>query len=1200
LGSLQFYDVFIKKSNSKKHLTQSVNLTKKINVQLGQWLNVNAIELRYIRWVGSFFLLFRIGSALWTTILWGMILTSLSTKILPSVFLWAAIVMLGLGRFLAYLERKIAYKWQMILLLYLILIAFVLGRVFLFLQNFEIFVFSFSLVAIGLYRVQYQLEKILAHLLQEKAFQEAVKQQRYSIHQSLLVYTSWLGFGIALINLWMFPIEILLDVSIVLIIIATVILQLSPYLRGVKNIQENNENQEVKKTANANSLFPDPESFLLSFVGEWYTLKVSAWVFTISAVFFLIELSFVESVQHSFENAFDTTHFLCIFGLITWSVVIFSNLLLHQKIVSRLGLKRSSLLFPFLLLPLVILGLWVHNKHSQAVLWWSGGILMAQVIFQTIFKDAIFRNLFLPIKPEARLWGNTVQQGAVVPLSMAVICLFLIFFTSPLDSFSIYQFSKILLILLIIWIILSYAIERHFLNLLEREVKLRTIESSDLTAMNKSVLDILRRGLSSNDADEVIYSAEMLSSVNPEDAEEWIVNLWTHPSENVKIHAFKIAARLRTSSLAPHLTQLIYQQEANTLNPHPQQFFNEKEKVEAVKTLCFLTEHWEKDILPLIKSNDRNMRKGAIIGLAHLGIQTNSNEPLSFAEHAISELVCSERTREKLLACEITAEVQLPNFAEALMILLEDHDDRVRRVAIQATSQSPDSRFAKTLVKFMKVGELGAESANALTKHGEAALQAIEEEFAFSKHSPQAYMLTLCNVLGKIGFASIVGNYSKNEGTSRQIVREKTQYLLWNLVDFPWIQMQEEAYKSLRHMKYVAEDQKELYRINDQLEKIFSKQFWLYSAIELLEKKNHNQLLVEALHAEVNRLKEAANTLVSFLQSPDKYKKESLEDEIELENNLWIEDEEQDSWLWDVLPDATVEKLLITSGFYTNQEKLEKLSAFYNTTLLDEIGIFKMLLKPKGKTSSLSADFSRWTQAVALYVLQDLSNPSLVKNALRYLQMDDLLLLETSLQALRRYGKNRGFSLKHILEETDIPTTRIQLLMGILNDTTKPLMEIEKVLILKSTRMFAETPEHLLADIAQIVKEERIPRGRSIFRKGDMGDRMYIVYEGEIRIHDNGITYNTLINGDFFGELGLLDSKPRSASATALRDSLLLRIDQEDFYELLATRKEVVKGIMRVLCERIRTQSQTISDFAISNDEPKNKDKNALKGKVVL
>ncbi|GAB4328149.1 MAG: hypothetical protein OHK0038_01950 [Flammeovirgaceae bacterium] len=1175
-----------------------MNFSKKINVQLGKWLNINAIELRYIKWIGSYFLLFKTGSALWTIVLWGLTLNSLSTKILPSVFLWAAIVMLGLGRFLAYLERKISYKWQIILLLYLILIAFVVGRVFLFLENLEVFVFSFSLVAIGLYRIQYQLEKLLAHLLQEKAFQEAVKQQRYNIHQSLLIYTSCLGYAFSLICLWLLPFDALLDASIVCIIFSVIVLQFSPYLRDFKDTQEDNKKKETKKSIFTNLLFPDPESFLLSFIGEWYILKVCAWGFVLTAVFFLIELAFVESVQHHFENAHDTSQFLGVFGLMTWAVVLVSNLLLHQKIVARLGLKRSSLLFPFLLLPIVILGWWLGHKHSQAVLWWSGGIFMVQIIFQTIFQETIFRNLFLPIKPEARLLGNTVLQGAVVPASWTATCLFLIFFTSPLESFSIYQFSKILLILLIIWIILSYSIERYFLNLLEKEIKLRTIESSDLSAMNKSVLDILRKGLSSSDADEVIYSAEMLSTVNPEDSEEWLIKLWMHPSENVKVHAFKIAARLRPSSLASYLTQLIYQQDSNSANPP--QIFSEKEKVEAVKTLCFLTENWEKDVLPLVKSNDRNLRKGAIIGLAHLGIQTHSNEPLSFAEHAVSELVCSERTREKLLACEITAEVQLPNFAEALMILLEDHDNRVRKAAIQATSQSPDSRFAKTLVKFMKVGELGAESANALTKHGESALQAIEEEFAFSKHSPQSYMLTLCNVLGKIGFESGMNHWSENDSYQKQFVREKTQLLLWDLVDFPWIQMQEEAYKSLRYMKYVAESQKELYRINDQLEKIFSKQFWLYSAIALLEKKSHYHLLVDALQAEINRLKEAANTLVSFLQSPDKYKKESLEDEIEQENNLWIEDEAQDSWLWDVLPDTTVEKLLITSSFYTNQEKLEKLSDFYNTNLLDEVGIFKMLLKPKGKNFSLSADFSRWTQAVALYVLQDLSNPSLVKNALRYLQMDDLLLLETSLQALKKYGKNRGFSLKHILEETDIPPTRIQLLMGILNDTTKPLMEIEKVLILKSTRMFAETPEHLLADIAQIVKEERVSRGKSIFRKGDVGDRMYIVYEGEIRIHDNGITFNTLINGDFFGELGLLDSKPRSASATALRDSLLLRIDQEDFYELLATRKEVVKGIMRVLCERIRSQSQLISDLSFSTDEAKNKDKNALKGKIVL
>ncbi|MCS6832592.1 MAG: cyclic nucleotide-binding domain-containing protein, partial [Flammeovirgaceae bacterium] len=189
-------------------------------------------------------------------------------------------------------------------------------------------------------------------------------------------------------------------------------------------------------------------------------------------------------------------------------------------------------------------------------------------------------------------------------------------------------------------------------------------------------------------------------------------------------------------------------------------------------------------------------------------------------------------------------------------------------------------------------------------------------------------------------------------------------------------------------------------------------------------------------------------------------------------------------------------------------------------------------------------------------------------------------------------GKNRGFSLKHILEETDISPTRIQLLMGILNDTTKPLMEIEKVLILKSTRMFAETPEHLLADIAQIVREERVPKEKVIFKKGDVADKMYIIYEGEISIKEQS-TY-VLINGDIFGELDFLDSKLRSADAIALRDSLLLRIDQEDFYELMATRKEVVRGIIRFLCERIRTQAQNIYESA---PETKTKDKN-LNGKV--
>ena len=119
----------------------------------------------------------------------------------------------------------------------------------------------------------------------------------------------------------------------------------------------------------------------------------------------------------------------------------------------------------------------------------------------------------------------------------------------------------------------------------------------------------------------------------------------------------------------------------------------------------------------------------------------------------------------------------------------------------------------------------------------------------------------------------------------------------------------------------------------------------------------------------------------------------------------------------------------------------------------------------------------------------------------------------------------------------------------------------------------------MLSDIASILKEVSISEGDEIFKKGDPGDCMYIIYEGQVKIHIGNYLLNTLINRDFFGDLGLLDSNPRSASATAEKDTLLLRLDQDAFYDLMSQRPEVAQGILQVLCNRIRTQDALITDM---------------------
>ncbi|MGI8892209.1 MAG: cyclic nucleotide-binding domain-containing protein [Bacteroidia bacterium] len=141
------------------------------------------------------------------------------------------------------------------------------------------------------------------------------------------------------------------------------------------------------------------------------------------------------------------------------------------------------------------------------------------------------------------------------------------------------------------------------------------------------------------------------------------------------------------------------------------------------------------------------------------------------------------------------------------------------------------------------------------------------------------------------------------------------------------------------------------------------------------------------------------------------------------------------------------------------------------------------------------------------------------------------------------------------------------------------LSQVERVIILKSTSLFADTPDNILAEIAGIVKEVRIGADAQIFAKGDDGDCMYIIYEGEISIHDGNHEYALLKNRDFFGELALLDSESRSTSATAKAETLLLKIDQFDFIELLSDRSEVAKGILTILSQRIRKQNELIKDL---------------------
>jgi CRP-like cAMP-binding protein len=139
---------------------------------------------------------------------------------------------------------------------------------------------------------------------------------------------------------------------------------------------------------------------------------------------------------------------------------------------------------------------------------------------------------------------------------------------------------------------------------------------------------------------------------------------------------------------------------------------------------------------------------------------------------------------------------------------------------------------------------------------------------------------------------------------------------------------------------------------------------------------------------------------------------------------------------------------------------------------------------------------------------------------------------------------------------------------------TNRLLLIEKVLVLKSLDLFKDTPENILADLAPLMKEMQYEQGTEIFKEGETGDCMYIIQQGNIRIHKGATTLAILKDKEVFGELSLLDADTRSASATADTDCTLYKIDQEPFYELMDERPEVAKGFIKILCQRLRTMNE--------------------------
>ncbi len=133
---------------------------------------------------------------------------------------------------------------------------------------------------------------------------------------------------------------------------------------------------------------------------------------------------------------------------------------------------------------------------------------------------------------------------------------------------------------------------------------------------------------------------------------------------------------------------------------------------------------------------------------------------------------------------------------------------------------------------------------------------------------------------------------------------------------------------------------------------------------------------------------------------------------------------------------------------------------------------------------------------------------------------------------------------------------------------------IEKLLVLRTASIFERLRAEDLAPLARVAEVEEYAPDEVVFSEGDPGDALYVVAHGRVGISHEGRRLATLATGEAFGEMAVLDEAPRSAAATALEQTTLLRIGSDEFYEVLREQSEIAEGVIRVLSRRLREANE--------------------------
>ncbi|WP_046246289.1 cyclic nucleotide-binding domain-containing protein [Hymenobacter terrenus] len=876
------------------------------------------------------------------------------------------------------------------------------------------------------------------------------------------------------------------------------------------------------------------------FGGSELVLAMCLSLVAIAAVLTGVEYMFFLNVKHKFHESDDITRSVGWVLTGTYLAAMFFKLLVSRQALERYGVQWSLRLLPVVALLCLALfgGLQAAGGYGQMgqLAFFSGLYLLLEVLRRTVF-DPVFLVLFQPLAPQQRLAAHTLAKGFYEPLGMGLTGLLFFGFryVGLLDGGLPFVWMAGLLLLALLFLRRTYV---SYIAELKEGLGRRFTETADL-ALPDAALQVVLAHLRSPHATEALNAVAWLRQREPAALSSHAAALLEHADERVRL------ALLATPEVRPLPTEAL--QALALRDPAP------AVREAAAQQLATNPEH--SAVAQLLTSADLAARQGAIRGVLEKTPQHSA------AQKSLQGLLQSHSPAVQRAALALLSFFPFETQSQLIKRSLESSEPGIASAALAAIGTVGHPKLAYHLLLALGDKQRWQSAADSLVALGPAVVPMVREALHRSPGNVQTQRLV--SVLERI-----------DAPASRTALIE--------LARGPQLFSRAAALRALRRFPAVPADAA-------LFEQLLREEFSL--AAQLLRSLVVSPLpdLHTAVDYELMLIHQRVFGLLAQLYDADLVAtaqrnvahaaRERQANALEILDNLIPRSIYQG--LQALLDDAPVaEKAAIFTTLTAPGAPVrpQLMAMAGNAAAAGRAVASEPLIPVLPPTEALPtlllrrgpAAFTTWTLGVALRHWQP-TEADAVELLRPYLQSTNALLVESARLAAAALTAHTGqplsdFSPYPAMSHSPAAAARISAL--------------ERVVVLKSTALFAHTPENVLSSIVPIMKEVNFHEGEEIFAKGDIGTSLFILHDGQVGIFNGNQQLTTFGPGDFFGELALLDTEPRSASAAALSQVLAFRLDQEDFYDVMEERGEVLRNILRLLCQRIRLQNEKMRELA--------------------